>query len=752
MSEQLKTFVDALFEPSDLLEIRCFADDRGGAGPRCWLPASELPSDARPAQYTADGWGVFVGANPRKREGGKAEDVALARSLFADVDDAESIEEVESRIEVAGLPEPTLIVSSGRGFHAYWRLAEPLEDLAEWSRRQVAIATMIGADELKDAPRVLRLPGTRHRKGEPKPVEIVRSGGARCSADEFPEGLDRLEVVGRGEHSDQGRPGDDFNARGDVRAILERHDWTKVGGGANERWVRPGGQGSSATLKEGVFYVHSSNAAPFEPGRGYSAFGVLAMLEHGGDHSDAAAQLRREGYGEDRPLVSASPATPQAPALPPQAPYPTDALPPAIADYIRETARVLHVDESSLGTLLLPILAATIGNEREIAVRRDWPEPSILWAAIVARSGSAKTPMLRAAMRGLLEVERELDRKNKERRDKHELERQAWKDTPKDERGAEPKRPREDRIVASDATIEKIAQMLGENARGLLVEVDELAGLIAGFDSYKKAGGGDREKWLTLYNAGTLRVDRKTSDSVKIDRASVSIVGGIQPSRLREVFSDSMVGSGLAARFLFAMPESRPKVNTAEEIPLEVEEAFVDAFAKLWRLRVPQLESRPGPFTISLDQRARARFLAWSNAHNDEGIGLPEGGALEAWSKLEAMPLRIALILHTLDWPAGFECSVDTLERAIALTEWHKAETLRVYDWLAGARAETEDPVVAFVREKHNGDAVVRDLQHAGPLARKPIAEVLSELKRLEEAGKGAIYYGDRSTRRFRLE
>ena len=85
-----------------------------------------------------------------------AKSLEVPISYFFEGLDAESIEEVESRIEVAGLPEPTLIVSSGRGFHAYWRLAEPLEDLAEWSRRQVAIATMIGADELKDAPRVLR--------------------------------------------------------------------------------------------------------------------------------------------------------------------------------------------------------------------------------------------------------------------------------------------------------------------------------------------------------------------------------------------------------------------------------------------------------------------------------------------------------------------------------------------------------------------------------------------------------------------
>ena len=40
----------------------------------------------------------------------------------------------------------------------------------------------------------------------------------------------------------------------------------------NEHWQRPGkkGDGTSATLKDGSFYVFSSNASPFEPEKSYS--------------------------------------------------------------------------------------------------------------------------------------------------------------------------------------------------------------------------------------------------------------------------------------------------------------------------------------------------------------------------------------------------------------------------------------------------------------------------------------------------
>lgn len=98
------------------------------------------------------------------------------------------------------------------------------------------------------------------------------------------------------------RPGDEFNERGDIRAVLLKHGWEMVRGGENEYWRRPGKQaGWSATLRGNVFYVFSSNAAPFEPETSYGPFGVFAVLEHGGDYAAAADDLRRQGYGE--PLI-----------------------------------------------------------------------------------------------------------------------------------------------------------------------------------------------------------------------------------------------------------------------------------------------------------------------------------------------------------------------------------------------------------------------------------------------------------------
>ena len=100
------------------------------------------------------------------------------------------------------------------------------------------------------------------------------------------------------------KPWDDYNARGDFRAVLERHGWRKVRdaipGDDNERWRRPGKEdkGHSATINsKRRFYVWTTGAEPFANETAYSPFKVYAMLEHGGDFTAAGAALGELGYG-----------------------------------------------------------------------------------------------------------------------------------------------------------------------------------------------------------------------------------------------------------------------------------------------------------------------------------------------------------------------------------------------------------------------------------------------------------------------
>jgi putative DNA primase/helicase len=106
------------------------------------------------------------------------------------------------------------------------------------------------------------------------------------------------------------QPGADFNGRSSTASMLElltRHGWTcGIGRDGGYELLRPGkkGRGSSATLgivAEGVLYVFSSNATPFEPQHGYDPFAIYTHLEAGGDWALAASQLAGQGFGAPLP-------------------------------------------------------------------------------------------------------------------------------------------------------------------------------------------------------------------------------------------------------------------------------------------------------------------------------------------------------------------------------------------------------------------------------------------------------------------
>lgn len=56
------------------------------------------------------------------------------------------------------------------------------------------------------------------------------------------------------------------------------------------------------------------------------------------------------------------------------------------------------------------------------------------------------------------------------------------------------------RIRITDATTEKVGELMRDGWRGLLLSLDELSGWLAGMDRY--SGGGDRAFWLEAFGAG----------------------------------------------------------------------------------------------------------------------------------------------------------------------------------------------------------------------------------------------------------
>ncbi|SFK10111.1 primase-helicase family protein [Methylocapsa palsarum] len=111
------------------------------------------------------GAGVFVTVNETNLLGRSSGNVVRVRALFADLDGAplENIERVPLK------PSWVTVSSEGR-FHAYW-LVENIK-LDEFRPLQKAIIDFTGSDaSVCDLPRVMRLPGFPHQKGEPTLVK-----------------------------------------------------------------------------------------------------------------------------------------------------------------------------------------------------------------------------------------------------------------------------------------------------------------------------------------------------------------------------------------------------------------------------------------------------------------------------------------------------------------------------------------------------------------------------------------------------
>lgn len=102
----------------------------------------------------------FFGSNPRRGHGqDRAEGTAHANCYFADWEGVTAEQAIEL-ILAAGLPLPTVMMESGRGVHAYWRLHDPEENACEWTHRQKWIAAAVRSDPaVSDWQRKMRLPG-----------------------------------------------------------------------------------------------------------------------------------------------------------------------------------------------------------------------------------------------------------------------------------------------------------------------------------------------------------------------------------------------------------------------------------------------------------------------------------------------------------------------------------------------------------------------------------------------------------------
>jgi hypothetical protein len=297
-------------------------------------------------------------------------------------------------------------------------------------------------------------------------------------------------------------------------------------------------------------------------------------------------------------------------------------------------------------------------------------------------------------------------------------------------------------VVTGDVTIEKLAQLLEDNPKGLLVARDELGGWLASFTRYKgRAGGSDLPNWLELSRAGTIQVDRKSGDrpTLFIQHAAVSICGGIQPGPLTRALTAEHLEAGLGARILLAMPPKRRKEWTEAEIAVDVREAYETLLHRLDELQMDRNDDgEKGPVAVKLTPVAKelwVRFYKeWAAAQASV-----EGELAAAFSKLEGYAARLALIHSVVRRVGDLEDSQPVepldIEAGIKLARWFAYEARRIYVLLAETDEHKRIRRLLELIRSWGGFATVRRLQRSDPARFKTAEDAEVALRQLVDAG-----------------
>lgn len=282
-----------------------------------------------------------LATRPREGRGGDDDSLTLP-GLAADLDIAgpghktdkplpPNPREARRIIDESGLPDPSIWIHSGGGLYAWWLLDVPHTigaDLARikrlaarWQDPIAHAAETIGYSHgrLGDLARILRIPGTWNRKPampQPAPCRILQDTGRRYTLDNLrgcltdalaaipapePVRLNPRRVVSSG--SDL-TPWDDYETQTDWADILQPHGWTLHHTTGQVRyWTRPhknprdGWSASTGRANDRDRLYCFTDATEFPANQPVTKFHVYAVLEHSGDHTAAARELRRLGYG-----------------------------------------------------------------------------------------------------------------------------------------------------------------------------------------------------------------------------------------------------------------------------------------------------------------------------------------------------------------------------------------------------------------------------------------------------------------------
>jgi hypothetical protein len=394
------------------------------------------------------------------------------------------------------------------------------------------------------------------------------------------------------------------------------------------------------------------------------------------------------------PLLAGTEEAPWQPPLPlgevPEAdPFPADVFPGPLQEFVEQTAAALNCPADYVGVPMVAVAGAAIGATRCLEVKPGWQERPGVYAAVIGPPGSAKSPALRAVAAPV--YAEQARRLASYRRTKVQWE----------EGGENGQPPKLDTVFIADVTVEKLAGVLADNPRGVVLVRDELTAWIGGMDQYRAKGrGGDRQFYLSCWAGEAVRVDRKSeAEPVFVSHPFVGVIGGLPPDLLPRLRGEHEIQDGFVDRLLLAYPTAPPAVReTWACVRDDTAAAWADALRRLWNLEQEAgLDGGTRPRYVRLTGCGRAaweRFTEFVADQLNRG-DLPDAIKGHA-AKFRGYGARLALIIHLLRVVCGEadheDVSGASMGRAEALVRYFFSHALKAHAAM-GSDAKVADAI-----------------------------------------------------------
>jgi hypothetical protein len=394
------------------------------------------------------------------------------------------------------------------------------------------------------------------------------------------------------------------------------------------------------------------------------------------DHGDAGETADRHDQYEEKLAVEP---LDLLGSLTPQPVITRDMLPDVIADFAFDAAARIGVDPAMVAIPALVVCAAALDDGIQIQPKvhdTGWTESARLWVTQIGEPGTKKTPAQNAAVRPVRDIERKWRSEDALKLAEYEQEMEEYEKAKRATKDGEdppqkPEKPPMRRLIVNEMTMEKLADILADNPRGLLLHYDELPAFIGGLDAYRSNGARkDRPAALELWNGGPRSIDR-VKGSIFVENWSGCIMGGIQDDKLAKL-APSLSDDGLLQRFLMFRADNK---GLGEDRPPDINaitgyNGLVHMLTKLTGDLEP-VRLSPGAHRHRLEVARIADALASMPA-------MPP--ALRAHArKIDGLFARLLLTMHAID------CSPRSLLPLVSAETAKRARDLMVLFFLPHA-------------------------------------------------------------------